>query len=136
MPFEYIEHEADIGIKGTGKTVEEAFAEGARAMFGIMVDLEKVDPVKRIEVECEAENIGSLFVEFLNALLAQVNIAEMFFSKFEVKIDGTHLTATAWGEQIDQEKHQTKIEVKAATFSGLKYEEKDGVHSIQCVVDV
>ncbi|OYT42470.1 MAG: hypothetical protein B6U88_03265 [Candidatus Aenigmarchaeota archaeon ex4484_56] len=33
-------------------------------------------------------------------------------------------------------KHEPKIEVKAATYSGLKFKKKDGKYYIQCVVDV
>lgn len=140
MTFEHIEHEADVGVKGIGDTLEEAFAEGARAMFDIMIDLAAVEPLQSVSIECDAESIETLFVEWLNALLAQINIAGMFFSKFDVEIEqaeGSYkLHGTALGEPIDQEKHQAKIEVKAATFSGLKHEEVEGKHYIQCVVDV
>jgi len=151
MTFELKEHEADMGIVGIGSTVEEAFQEGARAMFSIMINLDKIVPTKFIEISCEADSIDILFVEFLNKLLAEINMSEMFFSKFEVKIEKTKpnaqrptpnalekyiLTGKAYGEPIDKEKHQAKVEVKAATYHGLKYEEKEGKHYIQCVVDV
>jgi len=140
MTFELKEHEADMGIVGIGSTVEEAFQEGARAMFSIMIDLDKVEPVQSVDVECEADSIDILFVEFLNKLLAEINMSEMFFSKFEVLIskeaENYVLAGKAYGEPIDKEKHQAKVEVKAATYHGLKYEEKEGKHYVQCVVDV
>jgi len=145
MTFELLEHEADIGVKGIGATLEEAFQEGARAMFSVMIDLEKVEIVESVDVNCEADSVEMLFVEFLNRLLADVSISEMVFSRFEVLIKKSKneneeelysLTGKAYGEAIDQEKHQTKTEVKAATLHGIKYEEVEGKHMVQCVVDV
>ncbi|MFQ6090292.1 MAG: archease, partial [Candidatus Bipolaricaulia bacterium] len=36
MPFEHLSHEADMGVRGIGGTIEEAFAEGAGGMFALM----------------------------------------------------------------------------------------------------
>jgi len=149
MTYELLEHEADIGVKGIGATLEEAFQEGAKAMFSVMIDLDKVESTENVDVNCEADSIEMLFVEFLNRLLADMTISEMVFSKFEVKITKTEppsygvpepptysLTGKAFGEPLNQEKHQTKIEVKAATLHGVKYEEVEGKYVVQCVVDV
>lgn len=172
MVFKLKEHEADIGVVGIGKTLNEAFSEGARAMFSIMCDLGHVEHVECAQVQCSASSVEMLFVEFLNKLLAKAGIREMLFNEFKVKITGGapgrrhperrtnksrplspqaprplnkyHLTCTACGETLDQVKHGTKIEVKAATPYGLKHEKrtikvkgkKQVKHYIQCVVDV
>ncbi len=144
MAFKYIEHEADMGILGIGSTIGEAFEEGAKAMFGIMADLEKIEPKEEITVKCTAPGIEELFVEWLNALLAEKDIKEMLFSEFKVKIEKKNssyiLNGKARGEKLDQEKHQVKLEVKGATYSGLKFFERmeKGIkkYYIQCVVDV
>lgn len=138
--YEYIEHEADIGILAIGNTLEEAFEEGARAMFNIMIELNNIEPKEEVDIKCEASGVDSLFVEWLNKLLSEKDIQNMFFSNFEVTIEKTEtnfkLNGKAFGEQMNTEKHAVKIEVKAATYSGLKYEEKDNKHYLQCVVDV
>lgn len=138
MPFEYKDHEADVGIVGIGSTLGEAFEEGAKAVFNIMVDIEKVEPKQEISVECSATGLPELFVEWLNELLSRKDLDGLMFSKFEVDVDleKTTLSGKAWGEPLDKEKHGVKIEVKGATYSGLKYEEKEGKHYLQCVVDV
>jgi len=46
------------------------------------------------------------------------------------------LKGYACGEKLDVEKHKVKTEVKAATYSQLKIEEKDGLFYVKCVVDV
>ncbi len=61
---------------------------------------------------------------------------QMLFCRFEVKIDGDKLSAKAWGENADAEKHETAVEVKGATYTQLEVARKNGKWTAQCVVDV
>jgi len=141
MAYEYLEHEADVGILAMGKTVEQAFEEGAAAMFNIMVDIEKVQPKKKIEISAASDKLDTLFVEWLNSLLAQKDLRGMAFSKFSVKIEENPksknflLNGEAWGDELKSEQNY-KTEVKAATYSGLKYKQVFEEHHFQCVLDV
>jgi len=131
--YKFLEHEADVGILVSSTSLEKMFEEGAKALFELMVS--NVKPKKKITIKCEADDTAALFIEWLNALIAQKDIKNMFFSKFEVKIKENTLKATVYGETIDIKKHKPKIEVKAATYSGLKFW-KDKKFNVQCVVDV
>ncbi|MAG77803.1 hypothetical protein CL616_00395 [archaeon] len=134
--YEYFEHQADVGIIGYGKNLEEAFVEGAKAMFQVMCEIKNVKVVKEIKIEVEGNDQETMFIEWLNALLSQKDIEDMFFSDFEVKIDGNKLKGVAKGEKMDLDRHEVKVEVKAATYAQLKVEEIDKGYKVQCVVDV
>jgi SHS2 domain-containing protein len=139
MTYKYLEHEADVGILAIGDSLEEAFAEGAKAMFNVMVDIEGVKPEKEIEIECKAKDIPALFIEWLNELINKRDVKEMFFSDFKVNIkkgNDYELTGKAIGETINLDTHKVKTEVKAATYSGLKFEKKDNKYHLQCVLDI
>ncbi len=142
MPYEFLEHEADIGIRAWGKTLEKAFAQGGKALFDIMVDRKKIEKKECVNIECEARDIPALFVEWLNKLLSQADINKMVFRDFKVTsiepfgYDLYKLKGQAFGEKLDPEKHAIKVEAKGATYFGLKYEFKDGDHYLQCVIDV
>lgn len=142
MPYEFFDHQADIGIVGVGKSYEQAFQEGAKAMFEVMCDLKTVKSVKSICVDATAKDLAELFIEWLNELLAQKDIEDMLFSDFKVKTTKTKgkdkykLTGTAKGETLDQKKHHLKVEVKAATYSQLKVWKDKNLYKAQCVVDV
>ncbi|MEM4115299.1 MAG: archease, partial [Saccharolobus sp.] len=41
IPFEFFDHTADIGIRAYGRSLEEAFANAALAVFEIMTDTSK-----------------------------------------------------------------------------------------------
>lgn len=136
MNYETFEHEADIGVRGFGKTIEQAFENGAKAMFSIMIELDKVEPKTKVEISCDAPDKETLFVEWLNGLLSKADLEDMVFSKFKVKIQENKLTGFAYGEKLDQEKHKPKLEAKAATYSQLKVYQKEDNWIAQCIVDV
>ena len=135
-PYETFDHEADIGVRGFGATIEEAFANTAAAMYSVMVELNAVKPEREKNVSAEAPDRELLLVEWLNALLSLTDIERMVFSKFEVKIAGTSLTGTVWGEPLDRVKHAPKVEVKGATYYMLKIGKEKDRFVAQCVVDV
>jgi SHS2 domain-containing protein len=134
--YETFEHEADIGIRGFGATIEEAFESAAVALYSVMVNIDTIEPkVKRI-ITASAQDRELLLVEWLNALLAVSDIERMVFSKFEVSIEGQSLTGIAWGERLERDRHETRVEVKGATYHMLRIGEQDGRFYAQCVVDV
>lgn len=139
MAYKFLEHQADVGILGIGKTLDESFQESAKAMFEVMFNLKQIKKEKEIKIKISAYDIESLFVKFLNELLAQAGINEMAFSDFNVKINeknGFFLECSAFGEEVDINRHEVKTEVKAATYSGLKVYEKNKKFYSQCVLDV
>ena len=138
--FELFEHKADVGVRGIGRTLEDAFAECAKAMFSVMVDLGEVEAKRSEKVEAEAESREGLLVGFLNELLYLKDVKETVFSKFDLYItsDGGKwlLKGEAFGEKVNKKKHPIRGDVKAASFHQLKVEEEDGKFVAQCVVDV
>jgi len=138
MTYEFLDHTADVGIKASGDTLEEAFQEGAKALFDVMVDITKVEPIEVITFEVEAGSIESLFIEFLNYLLAMKDINEAVYSEFQVEINKENdvytLKAIARGERLDYDKHEIRTEVKSATYHGLSYDEK--TNTLITVLDV
>jgi SHS2 domain-containing protein len=139
--YEQFEHQADIGIRGYGETIEEAFENGARAMFNVVVNLKKVEPKKEIKVECQAPNLEELFVEWLNKLLSEAGIENLVFSEFKIKeikkINSNYqLLGLVKGEELNLEKHEPRVEVKAATYSQLKVEKRNNQYLAQTIVDV
>jgi protein archease len=134
--YETFGHEADIGIRGFGETVEEAFANAASALYSVMVDVNAVQPREKRTITASASDIEQLLVEWLNALLSVTDIDRLVFSKFEVTIEGTFLRGTAWGETFNHIRHEPNVEVKGATYHMLSVKKENGRYIAQCVVDV
>lgn len=140
MPFEYLDHTADICLQGIGKTVEAAFAEAARATFNLMVDLQEVSAREVIHVLEEENDLDLLLVSWLATLLAKSSLSGMILSRFHVDISkvegGFSLRGEGWGEPLDPGRHRTKTEVKGVTYAGLRVFQADGVWIAQCVIDI
>ena len=91
--FETFDHGADIGIRGRGKTLSEAFENGAKSMFSLLVeDLDTITSEKSVIISCESFDLEGLFVAWLNSLLAESDIQRLIFSDFKVKIQDLRLT--------------------------------------------
>ena len=140
MPFEYLDHTADIGIRGIGKSVGEAFCEAARAIFNLMVDLEEIVPKEAVHVEVEARQLDLLLVEWLSDLLVKKDLEGLLLSRFHVELremeNGFSLRGVGWGEPLDLKRHRPKTGVKGVTYAGLRVQKEGERWLAQCVVDI
>ncbi|ANF23407.1 archease [Thermococcus piezophilus] len=139
--WEHYEHTADIGIRGYGETLEEAFEAVALALFDVMVNVRKVEPKEVRELEVEAEDLEALLYLFLEELLALHEMDGLVFGNFKVKLEkteeGYRLRARAYGELLDYVKHEPKEEVKAITYHDMRIEKlSDGRWMVQLVPDL
>jgi SHS2 domain-containing protein len=138
--FELFETTADVGVRGYGSTLEEAFVNAAKAMFSVMTDLLKVKPAEEVAVEVEAEDLEALLVAWLNELLAISSIRRMLFSDFKVAVERLNgllkLRAAAYGERVDPSRHDLRTEVKAATYALVKVGRVDDKYVAQLLLDI
>ena len=133
--WEHFPHDADVGVRGFGATPSQAFEQAALALTAVVTGT-RVEPRNRVEVKCAAADLELLFVDWLNAIIYEMAVREMLFGRFDVKIEGTALTATLWGEPIDVARHAPACEPKGATYTALRVAQEDGGWSAACVVDV
>ncbi len=134
--WEHFHHQADIGIRGIGESIEEAFEEAAVSMIAVVCDPETIEAKELIEINCEGADRELLLADWLNAIVYEMATRNMLLGKFEVRIETNKLAGKAWGEKADPQKHDMAVEVKAATYSQLAVENEDGKWTAQCVVDV
>ncbi len=134
--WEHFPHDADVGVRGFGATAAEAFEQGAQALTAVVTRTD-IEPKIRVEVSCEAPDLELLFVEWLNAIIYEMAVRGMLFGRFAVRIEGTQLAGTLWGEPVDVARHAPACEPKGATYTALKVAaDNTGIWSAACVVDV
>ncbi len=135
--WEHFPHEADIGVRGWGATLAEAFEQAALAMMAVITDPQGVEPRQAVDIDCRAPDPELLLVDWLNALVYEMATRHLLFGRFEVAIEGERLHAVARGEPVDPVRHRPRVEVKGATYTQLKVARTgDGRWVAQCVVDV
>ena len=141
--FETFEHEADVGIRGYGKTLEEAFSNALKALATLFAEELPEEGIKRernFEVELKAGELVDLFVAFINKVLTLFYLEEVLFWEFEGAIEnseeGLILRGKLWGEPFSVEKFGYGVEVKGATFTLAEVKKTEEGWIAQCVVDV
>lgn len=135
--WEHFEHQADMGVRGVGKTRDEAFEQAALALTAVVVPPETVEARESVRVTCTGDDPELLLLDWLAAIVYQMSANRMVFGGFAVRIDDSRLDAELFGEPLDLRRHRLGVEVKAATATALHVGERpDGTWVAQCVVDV
>ncbi len=139
--WEHYEHTADVGIRGYGTTLEEAFEAIASALFDVMVNVKNVQSEECREVGVEGNDLEALLYNFLEELLVLHDIEGLVFGDFKVEIEktshGYRLRAKICGEHLNYEKHEPKEEVKAITYHDIAIKQlEDGRWMAQLVLDI
>lgn len=134
--WEHFAHAADVGVRGFGPTRAAAFEQAAVALTAVVTDPETVAARRRIRIRCTAPDDELLLVDWLNALVYEMAVRHMLFSRFAVAIADTQLTAEAWGEPIVRGRHRPAVEVKGATLTALHVGREGRGWVAQCVLDV
>mgnify|MGYP001772920886 FL=1 len=141
--FETFEHGADIGIRGYGRTPEEALSNLLKALATVMVEnpsFLNVKPELDEEISLSAELMDELMVVFVNKVLSLSSLNEAIYYHFEGALKEKEgllfLEGKIMGVPYDYEKYGYGVEVKGATFTLAKFEKINGQYVAQCVVDV
>lgn len=134
--WEHFEHGADIGVRGFGATVAEAFEAAALAVTAVVTDPSTVQARQTIEFECRAANRELLFYEWINRIVYEMATRRMLFGEFHIELGAGALHARLSGEEIDRIRHAPAVEIKGATLTELKVAKSRDEWCAQCVVDV
>jgi len=120
-----------------GTTEAQAFEQAALAMSAAVTPLESITPSQPVLIECDDNDLEVLLVDWLNAVIYEMATRAMVFGRYEVNIENGKLTATAWGEPVEVQRHEPAVEIKGATYTALRVKKcANGEWLAQTVVDV
>jgi SHS2 domain-containing protein len=135
--WEYFEHQSDAGIRGKGRSVQQAFEQIALALISLITPLEYIHCKTEKKLKAEADNMEMLLPEWLNSLIYEINTGKVIFNEFHIIIRNNKLKAVCCGEKLDIHKHHPAVEVKGVTYDQLSLlQSVNGLWIAQCVVDV
>ncbi len=105
--WEHFTHGADIGVRGIGDSIAHAFEMGGLALIGVITNPDNIVPTIEISISCYAPDYEILFLDWLNAIIYQIETKDMLFAEFHVDIaEPFKLNATIKGEKINRLRHQ------------------------------
>jgi SHS2 domain-containing protein len=117
--------------------LNELFAEAAEALMAAIVeDVSAIEPRQIAEFRIAGNDRAYLLFDWLKVLLLKFEIDRLLFRRFVVSVSDDGLTASAWGEPFDPDRHPLSHEVKAITYHGLTVEPSDGGWQAEVIVDI
>lgn len=126
---------SDVMFEAYGKDLKEVFENAAYALFSVICKCDKVGQKMEKEVVVEAEDVRELMIDWLQELIARVDIEELFFSRFEIQeISETGLKAKIYGDETKPELGETVV--KAVTYYGFKFEKTDAGYMARVSLDI
>ena len=124
MPFEELEHTADVKMRITAPDFLSLLAESGDAMASVLYgDFAKEPETLTVEIEAEGEDSSELVVNFLSELLFLTEVEYLVPLSYSIAQDGNRVFGTVSGIEFDRTKHAGGICVKGISYSGLSLEE-------------
>ena len=134
---ETFDHTADLGLRVRAADLPSLFDEAGQGLCSMLVeDLATVRPVISFDVVLPKDELDLMLFDWLKALLYHFETAKTICSRFDVRMDGADLRATAWGEPWDESRHEPAHEVKAITYHALKVERTSEGWLAEVIVDI
>ena len=135
--YEFFEHTADLGLRVRAATLDELFAEAGRALFAAAVENpDAIESKESFALELTGEDREYLLFDWLKELLYRFESDHFLAARFDVRVRDDGLSATAWGERYDPDRHTLSHEVKAITYHGLRVEPAEGGWLAEMIVDI
>jgi SHS2 domain-containing protein len=123
VPYEIIEHPADVGFIAYGRTLAELFENAALAMSSIGCAGEQVEETTSREILAHGADLESLLYAWLAEILGIADAEQLVFRRFAIsQIEEPQRGAPgqargiAYGEVFDRERHAAGTYIKAVTL--------------------
>jgi len=126
VPFEQVEHTADLAYVVRGRTLEELFENAALGLMSFLVDPESVAARERERIEVEGDDAEGCLIAWLQEILYREEVRHRLYRRFQVReVRPPLVSAIAEGEDLDPRRHQLLAGIKAATYHDLRIHRED-----------
>ena|SRR3989338_8602398 len=126
---------SDVMFEAYGADIKELFANAAEALFSIICQPDRIGQADSRMIEASGNGYEDLLFNWLQELIAAVDIEVMFFSRFEIlELDQNHVIARCYGEDAKPEKGGTVV--KAVTNYGYKLEKTESGWIARVALDI
>ncbi|MFX1566196.1 MAG: archease [Promethearchaeota archaeon] len=140
MSYEYFDEiTSDQLFRAYGATLPEVLCNAAKAMFGVMYDLEEVMLETEVIVKAEGSTEERLLYDWLSNLLLEFEVEGVFFADFSItsieETDSGELQLLGIGKGSSQ-MPELRTHVKGVTFHRFALERVNNQYVATVVVDI
>ena len=137
MPFEELEHTADVKMRITASDFPALLAESGFALSQVMYGKYNCEPSEiTVSIEAEGTTPAELCVNFLSELLFIMETEYLVPSAFSLAADETSVAGTVSGIPFERGKHSGGIEVKGISYSGLTLTKTNTEYELIIIFDI
>lgn len=137
--YEFLEHTADIIIRGYGDDLDDAFAAAGKGLFHLMTDGGEIVGHTRWSWELTADDYEGLLVGFLTELIVNFDAELEVMSDLVVKLEGsTRLVATGETVPYDENRHGCGTATKGVSYHMIEIQKATAGKQayVQVLVDI
>ncbi len=138
MSYKFLEHMTDAYIEAEGDTLEEAFENAAKGLVDTMIDISRIEVKTRTLISVKGHDLEEVLYNWLEEVLLKLSLDRLALKEFKVRIkkgDTYELEGEAYGERLDIEKHNYKVEIKAVTYHLMEIR-GDGKYKVRFLLDL
>ena len=135
--FRLLDHDAEIGILACAESLSELAVEASRALMRIMT--EDTIPCEEWEsIRVEGDDPPHALVNLLNEIVWRVSVHERAYTNFTFTVKEDEGRVQIRGRMCGAPLHTItpRVEVKAVTYSGLRYWKEHGQYCFRVIVDI
>ena len=134
--YQVIEHTADVGVRGRGHSLEEAFAQTTLGLLEITGTFRPDRVGESHSIEVEGRDLGAVLIDWLSEVLYLQDSKDALISTVELgSVTGTSAAGSVTLVQRGDE-DEVGTPVKAITYHQLKVEPIGDEWETQVIVDI
>ena len=130
MSYKTLEHTTDAIIEVTADNLKNAFKIAGMSVIETILDISKVEEKESKKLIVKGKDLNYLLYNWLEEMII-LTITEGFAGKkIVIEISKNYeyeINAEIFGESIDLEKHEFKVEIKSPTFHDMRIEQKEKI---------
>jgi SHS2 domain-containing protein len=123
VPYEIIEHPADVGFFAYGRTLAELFENAALAMCSLGCAADKIEETTQREIVVRSADLETLLYAWLAEILGIADAEQLVFRRAAISqlrepqngVPG-EARGIAYGETFDRARHAAGTYIKAVTL--------------------
>ena len=121
-----MDHATDAIIEVNAKDLHEAFLVAADAVINLTLDQNKVQEIEKKEFSAKGKDLRYLLFSWLEEIPFLLITEGFAIKRIEFQINSNDenkdytIQAVAFGEPLDFQKHNFKVEIKAPTFYDME----------------
>lgn len=138
--IEFIDHTADVIAKVHGRSLEDAFAAAAEALFAVITGEAVISGNADLSFSVDSIDRDGLLVAMLSELIVRHEVDNLVASDFAIALESdSRLTCRCRTERFDRDRHGDGTHVKGVSYHMLEINENTGSDNgsiIQVLFDI